>query len=364
MQLKEIARVQLPREIKGLVAEHCSPAHLATLVQVSREFQQEGERVLYANLSIDASRGPAQPLTNLAASPARATLVKSLHVQFGDFSLFGNPGYADLISGLPQMTNLVDLRVRLGWRDEEEMKTLEALLCAGRHFRLVTLFCDIRLDLEGIVEAQPTLRLLGTYSWGETAGVANWLISSPALRRRSLLVFSLERGSYLPYFSHLTFYQHPSEAFDSRSWTDLTTAIWCPSSGLHVGISVQDVECVTLFLTDTQHPTDGLSLMWSSISGIFPCVARLEVYSPSCHNLTARSTVEGIQLFTQMNEINIYKFPLDADWVDEDLRRIAGCVAHWSVSCPLLRVVTLGRKGVYISKLKDEWEMKRERYYE
>ncbi|KAH6911758.1 hypothetical protein BKA70DRAFT_1423514 [Coprinopsis sp. MPI-PUGE-AT-0042] len=359
MQSKEIACVQLPQEVKGLIAKQCSPSLLFTLVQVSREFQEEGERVLFADLSVDASRGGCQPLIALKAKVERAAFVQRLCVQFGDFGLFGNPSYGSLVSVLPHMPNLNDLRVRLGWRDEKELRAFETILCA-QHFRLVTLFCDIRLNLEAVVIAQTNLRHLGTYSWGDTASVSNWLTSSPAIRQRSLLVFSLERASYLPYFSHLTIYQQPSPEL----WVEFGRVIQHSSGNQRIGLSTQDLEYITFVLDSIKD--DGLLLMWRSIASLFPRTTRLEIYSPSLYHLmTTKSAVQGIQLFTRLTEIIINDLPQGTNWADRGLEykeSVIGCLEQWVSTCPCLQEVTLGQNRVRATKLGDDWQIVEEHF--
>ncbi|KAH6885516.1 hypothetical protein BKA70DRAFT_1445108 [Coprinopsis sp. MPI-PUGE-AT-0042] len=348
----QIKLVQLPQEVKGLIAKQCTLGLLPTLMRVSKEFRDEAERVLFSRLSIDASRGEVPALIALEAKITRAAFAQHLSVHFGDFAIFTNPAYGALMTVLPRMSNLTDLRVRFGWRDEE-LKAFETVLRA-RVFRLVTLFCDIRLDLEAVVLSQPALRHLGTYSWGDVVNVSRWLSSSSTICDRSLVVFSLERTSYMQYFTHLTVYQQPSP----QLWTEFGAVIQCPSGSPRIQLSSQSIECIAFFLESVE---DGLSPMWRTVASLFPHTTRLEVYSASLHYLmTADEIVAGINLFTRLAEISINKLPTVVDWVDRDMLHspdIIPCVTRWASSSPFLREVTIGQNGLSARRFGEDWRV-------
>ena len=118
-----------PSEINGLIAQTSTKNELSTLARVSRGFQREAERVLYAQLVLDASRGQDQPVLQvLAASKIKGALVKALMIEFSDYALFRHSAYPQMLQALPNMSMLTDLRIRVGWKDKLELVDLQAIL--------------------------------------------------------------------------------------------------------------------------------------------------------------------------------------------------------------------------------------------
>ncbi|KAK2464596.1 hypothetical protein APHAL10511_003385 [Amanita phalloides] len=106
-------------------------------------------------------------LHTLATSSRKASLVKTLHVQFEytepyEVALALRPILVRLAEGLQNMPSLVDLRVMYrNLPDPSEGGLGQAI--KHQHFRLHTLYLDHSHDLEGIIASQPELRLLGIY---------------------------------------------------------------------------------------------------------------------------------------------------------------------------------------------------------
>ncbi|KAG6908979.1 hypothetical protein DXG01_002468 [Tephrocybe rancida] len=175
----------LPSKVKYRIANHCSPKTLFSLALVQRAFQPEAERELYATIAVTA-RTFTSVFETLSSNSKKAELVRFLTLEA-------------LVSFLPTLTSLTDLRVRFYL--EKEMACGQELsdIIRGCHFRLHTLFCNEWLDLVQIVKKQSDLKFLGIHG-GFGRGIL------PILKQLQSESVPIPITSYLYYESTVTDY--------------------------------------------------------------------------------------------------------------------------------------------------------------
>ncbi|KAG6825650.1 hypothetical protein H0H92_002951 [Tricholoma furcatifolium] len=215
---------ELPLEMKAHIASYCSPSALAALALVQRALQGEAERTLYATIIIDVRSLESYKgiLETLAGNHKKAFYVRFL--QFDAFMNCRSPSVNEiaakaLISILPSLVSLKDLRMKLGLRKESFKKELNDMFkLKSQHLQLDSLFCNDWFDIPELVKSQRSLWLLGTYVTGHLT-----LQALEQLRTESVplpLAFCSEREgfivqenciglfpAFLPPGTHLTIFQ-------------------------------------------------------------------------------------------------------------------------------------------------------------
>ncbi|KAF8068048.1 hypothetical protein FPV67DRAFT_1494684 [Lyophyllum atratum] len=199
----------LPQELKHYIVSFCRLRDLSCLARVHTSYQREAERLLYRNISVPTRSKRVGCLDTLSRNREKASLVHSLIIGFPSSWIDENRGVIALLTkALSYMSALSDLRMKL-WKgdlrslDEQINKSL-----LDTNFRLHTLYCDPRLDLAGILENQPELRLMGiyTYAWNGYEPLLKVLQHLDALHLPYPAVFALERPNSLRFFDHVSIF--------------------------------------------------------------------------------------------------------------------------------------------------------------
>ncbi|KAG6810404.1 hypothetical protein H0H92_011992, partial [Tricholoma furcatifolium] len=125
-----LGRGSLPSELKADIASYCSPAALTSLA-LQRQFQVEAERALYATIVVTSDSASSRQLgvlETLAASREKATYVRFLQVALKRHSPEHDIAAKALMSVLPTLVSLKDLRMRFDDNEQPFSRDLTVIL--------------------------------------------------------------------------------------------------------------------------------------------------------------------------------------------------------------------------------------------
>ncbi|KAG6856416.1 hypothetical protein H0H87_004709, partial [Tephrocybe sp. NHM501043] len=183
--------------LKLEIAQYCSAATLSSLALVERGFQAHAERELYTSIAV-TSESFTGVFKTLALNIKKGELIRFLTVEACRMQPSENHLLAKaLLSILPTLVSLKDLRVRfLADLETSLIKELSTTI-SGAQFHLHTLFCNDALDITQIVKDQYHLQFLGLYrGWGGSLPTIQLLKVLQADSVPLPIVFTLEREGW------------------------------------------------------------------------------------------------------------------------------------------------------------------------
>ncbi|KDR81009.1 hypothetical protein GALMADRAFT_222602 [Galerina marginata CBS 339.88] len=171
--------IALPPEIKDHILRFCSLSSLASLARVHTMYHVGAEREIYRAVTLSISETStltpgidsktSRCLDTLSTIPEKASLVHSLTVSFPRKVPWTSKTCAVpilLIKTLCHTHSLSDLRVHLNFEKRGMDAGLQMLISEvlmANKFYLHTLYCDLYIDIIGIIARQPRLKIIGVY---------------------------------------------------------------------------------------------------------------------------------------------------------------------------------------------------------
>ncbi|KAG6916689.1 hypothetical protein DXG01_005756 [Tephrocybe rancida] len=269
-----------------------------------------------------------------------------------------------LISVLPTLTSLTDLRVMFFKKGEASFINEFNAILTSCHFHLHTLFCDEWLDHAEIVKNQPDLQFLGIYGWG--AVPIQFLKQLCAELVPIPMTFCLGREGGYPVYDSIGLFPsflHPETA---RGLCRALQPIFECNRGSQMDLASDRVTQVSLFF-ETVGDTDFVAAIILEMAKYFPNVYWLILLA---QRLSRLEMVDIKKVISPVRELYELCF---SQWYEPDYKQVARSedviftihidndkklrfAQEWEGICPDLEDISFF-DGVVVKKREGRWEV-------
>ncbi|PPQ73452.1 hypothetical protein CVT26_010202 [Gymnopilus dilepis] len=347
--------LRLPPELRCRIADFSTPSTLAALALTHPAYQKEAEEALYRTLAINTYNSKdLKCLETLAQNEGKAKLVRRLIVECGRRRVYENEtAMSHLLKALPEMRALLDLRIRL--RPDEAWKwviLLDQGLCDGK-WALESLYCNDDLDIAGIIEANPSLRILGIYANDDPDKLLSALENRTRANQDCPIVYTLQRESFYAIFNHITLFPAFYSAGQiATAHLDLARSIE-EDRGTDMRVNVDGVSQLSVYLENDMQKTRATM---KNVSSIFQQVTWLNVQVRQLFDVSSHGIKDIPLLFPALSELNFCRWN-SAYGTTNDSREVKLKLAQeWSATCHDLISVTFVEGETILRKDNEaEW---------
>ncbi|KAJ3526631.1 hypothetical protein NMY22_g10092 [Coprinellus aureogranulatus] len=286
----------VPTELKELIVSYCARSALPNLALTSKTFQALAEKRLYAQITVFTVFDGFGGLETLEFSVARASYVKFLSVEYSQRASSGDGSIIEsVLRAGPSLKNLKDLRIKLPRRYTIHVDLpgrICTLLCGG-HFKVTRLFVNDSLDLIRIVNALPSLRVLGIYQ-STSYGAAQSLLSS--LPDKPLLFLGLDRdGPPFQYYNWIVLVPQLLDRPMAEDFATLVQEAFSVHNDGEVRFDHEEVVHLVIMLRDAPSREDDIFLLFMQNAARFLSSTReLYIHLEACDLGSEHGRIEPV----------------------------------------------------------------------